>query len=209
MSTPSALPPLGGAKSRRADAPIAVQFLDRWSPRAFTDAPMSEPDLMGILEAARWAPSASNAQPWRFTYALRGDAFWNGYVGLLNENNQRWAGKAAALVAVLSSRYIVAPNGEASVSRTHSFDAGCAWGYLALQAHLNGWAAHAMAGFDVERARNFLQLPSAYVLEAFVAIGRQGGVDTLPMGLRARELPSQRRPLADSVSAGRFKGDRP
>lgn len=161
---------------------------------------------MALLEAARWAPSASNVQPWRFVYSLRGDAFWHGHVGLLNENNQKWAASAAALVIILSSRYVVAPSGDASISKTHSFDAGCAWGYLALQAHLSGWAAHAMAGFDGERARGLLAVPPAFAVEAMVAIGRQGTVDALPIGLRARELPSQRRPLADSVSAGKFKG---
>ncbi len=203
-SLPTASPSVGGARSRRADFPIAGQFLDRWSPRAFTDAQITEPDLLGILEAGRWAPSASNVQPWRFVYSLRGDAHWNGFVSTLTENNQKWAGRASALVAVLSSRFIVAPDGEATVSRTHSFDAGCAWGFLALQAHLNGWAAHGMAGFDPARARTLLQVPQSFAIEAFVAIGRQGPVDVLPVGLRARELPSQRRPLADSVAAGKF-----
>ena len=142
-SIPLAPGVLAGARSRRADFPVAVQFIDRWSPRAFTDETMTEADLLGVLEAARWAPSASNAQPWRFCYSLRGDAHWAGYLGVLNETNQRWARRAAALVVVLSSRYIVAPSGEASVSRTHAFDTGCAWGFLALQAHLSGWAAHA------------------------------------------------------------------
>ena len=198
--------PMSGARSRRADYPVSLQFLDRWSPRAFTESPIAEPDLMAILEAARWAPSASNVQPWRFAYSLRGDAFWRPYVGLLNENNQKWAASAAALVVILSSRYVVAPNGDASISKTNSFDAGCAWGYLALQAHLSGWAAHAMAGFDVEKTRGLLAVPPAYAVEAVVAIGRQGTVDALPIGLRARELPSQRRPLADSVFAGKFTG---
>jgi nitroreductase len=197
---------MGGARSRRSEFPVSLQFLDRWSPRAFTDDPISEPDLMGILEAARWAPSNSNAQPWRFAYSMRGDTFWPQYLGLLNDNNRRWADKAAALVVILSSRFIVAPNGEASVSRTHSFDAGCAWGYLALQAHLSGWAAHCMAGFDMERTRGALGVPPAFVVEAIVAVGRQGTIDKLPLNLRARELPSQRRPLQDSVSAGRFRG---
>ncbi|MBP7567006.1 MAG: nitroreductase family protein [Burkholderiaceae bacterium] len=197
---------LAGARSRRADFPVSVQFIDRWSPRAFTDEAMTEADVLGVLEAARWAPSASNAQPWRFCYSLRGDAHWGGYLGVLNDTNQRWVKRAAALVVVLSSRYIVAPSGEASVSRTHSFDAGCAWGFMALQAHLSGWAAHAMAGFDAERLRALLGVPLAFNIEAVVALGRQGTVDLLPMALQPRELPSQRRPLADSVSAGRFSG---
>lgn len=205
-SNPAPTGALGGARSRRADFPVAVQFLDRWSPRSFTDATIPEPDLMGILEAARWAPSANNVQPWRFVYSLRDDAHWAGFVNLLNENNQRWAVKAAALVFILSARFSVAPNGEASVFRTHSFDTGCAWGFLALQAHLNGWATHGMAGYDPERARALLQVPQTFNIEAAVAIGRQGPVDLLPMALQPRELPSQRRPVIDSVSVGKFKG---
>ena len=204
--TPGAPNGLGGARSRRADFPVAVQFLDRWSPRAFTEEPMTQADLMGVLEAARWAPSSSNVQPWRFAYSLRGDEHWAGYVSVLNENNQRWARRAAALVVLLSSRFVVAPNGEASVSRTHAFDTGCAWGFLALQAHLSGWAAHAMAGFEAERARALIGVPMSYTIEAVVALGRQGTVDVLPMGLQPRELPSQRRPLVDSVFAGKFTG---
>src|SRR4029079_10675808 len=90
------------ANSRTADYPIEALFLERWSPRAFTDEPISERDLLTLLEAARWAPSSFNSQPWRFLYARRGTEPWAQFLGLLNEYNQSWAKNAAALLILVS-----------------------------------------------------------------------------------------------------------
>ncbi|CAH1661283.1 hypothetical protein CHELA1G11_12409 [Hyphomicrobiales bacterium] len=137
--------------------PIHQVFLDRWSPRAFTDAEIPLETLKVILEAARWAPSAFNAQPWRFLYARRGDANWETFLGSLNAFNRSWAAHAGALVFVVSRATMRPPGGEEDVpSYSHSFDAGAAWGFLALQATLLGWHSHAMTGFDHENAPNNL-----------------------------------------------------
>ncbi|SIP91754.1 Nitroreductase [Rhizobium sp. RU35A] len=194
------------ANTRKADHPVAEVFTGRWSPRAFTDATISEQELLGLLEAARWAPSAFNAQPWRFIYALRGDAVWQPILGALLPFNQSWAEKASALVIVASATRFTAPGKtEPSDNGSHTFDAGTAWGYLALQAHMAGWASHAMAGFDKQAMAKAVNLPEGHVLHAAVAIGKQGDASLLPEALQAREVASPRLPLSETVVHGVFK----
>ncbi len=84
------------SNSRDTDYPVDPLFLDRWSPRAYDGKPMPKDDVLTILDAARWAPSASNQQPWRFVYGLNGSAEWENFVGLLMEGNQRWAKNSSA-----------------------------------------------------------------------------------------------------------------
>lgn len=192
--------------TRKADHPVADVFTARWSPRAFTDATMSKQDLLGLLEAARWAPSAFNAQPWRFIYALRGDAGWQPILDAILPFNQSWAKNASALVIIASATKFTAPGKtEASDNGSHTFDAGTAWGYLALQAHMSGYAAHAMAGFDKAAMAKAVNLPEDHVLHAAVAIGTQGPASLLPEGLQAREVPSPRQPLDTLAVHGAFK----
>lgn len=179
--------------SRQATHPVHPQFPGRSSPRAFTDRQLTPQDIEHIVEAARWAPSASNKQPWHFAYALRGDANWAAFSTIPNEANRRWCLNAGALVAVLSDK---------TASAKHSFDTGCAWGYLALQAHHMGLAVHAMAGIDMEAARKALNLGDAWVLECVVAIGERGDASTLPPDLAEREVPSPRKPLGEILTAG-------
>ncbi|MFD1746146.1 nitroreductase family protein [Rhizobium helianthi] len=194
------------ANTRKADHPVAEFFPGRWSPRAFTDAEMSEQDLLTILEAARWAPSAFNAQPWRFVYSLRNDESWDAILGALVPANQSWAKNASALVVVASQTHSVPPGKTEPVENgTHAFDTGAAWGYLALQAHISGFAAHAMAGFDTLAMAQAVGLPEGYVLHATVAVGQQGDPASLPEALQARELASPRHPLALRAFHGKFK----
>jgi nitroreductase len=193
------------ANSRTAEHPIDPLFLERWSPRAFTDETISERDLLTLLEAARWAPSSFNSQPWRFLYARRDTAHWPQFLGLLNEYNQSWAKKAAALV-ILASKTTLLPRGadKEVPSYTHSLDAGAAWANLALQATRSGWAAHGMAGFDVPRTAAELGVPPDYRVEAAIAVGRPGDKSLLPESLRAREQPSDRLALSQLAMEGRF-----
>jgi nitroreductase len=193
---------------RAADHPIDSVFLERWSPRAFTDEAMPPAELLRILEAARWAPSSFNAQPWRFLYAHRDSADWSTFLGLLGEFNQVWASRAAVLLFVASKTVMRPPGAAADVpSYTHSFDAGAAWGYLALQATHLGWHSHGMAGFDRERAPLELNLGPLYRVEAAVAIGRLGDPSTLTEAMRAREGPSGREPLSRIAFEGTFPAD--
>jgi nitroreductase len=195
------------ANSRTADHPIDPLFLERWSPRAFTGEAIPEAELMTLLEAARWAPSCYNSQPWRFLYARRDAEGWPRFLGLLVPYNQSWAKNAAALVILVSKTTLLPPGTEKEIpARTHSLDAGAAWANLALQAVRSGWAAHGMAGFDVERTAAELGVPSDYRVEAAIAIGRQGDKSLLPEALQAREKPSARMPLSQLAMEGRFTG---
>jgi len=165
-----------------------------------------------MLEAARWAASSYNSQPWRFLYALRDTSAWERFLSLLVPFNQSWAKKSSALVFMVSSPTMRSPRSGIEVpSPTHSFDAGTASGYFALQASLMGWCVHGMAGFDAERAFEELNIPKGYKVEAVYAVGKKGDPAGLPEELRARELPSDRRSLAELAFEGGLAGvtDRP
>lgn len=188
---------------RRADHAIDAQFTERWSPRSFTAAAVSEAEILPLFEAARWAPSASNNQPWRFAYGLRGDAGFAKIADGLVPFNRAWAEKAAALV-VVASRSTVLRDGVENPNPWHVFDAGSSWMAFALQAHLSGLAAHAMGGFDAQILAENLAVPQGYVLHAVIAVGHRGDPSSLPEGLQAREAPSPRLPLSQIVGRGGF-----
>ncbi|MBF8781210.1 nitroreductase family protein [Pseudomonas fulva] len=190
---------------RVADYAIDEQFINRWSPRAFSDEPISEQILLSFLEAARWAPSAYNSQPWRFLFARRGTPNWERYLQLLVPFNRSWAQHASALVVIISKTTFTAPGAEEeSPALWHTFDTGSAWAHLALQASLSGWHTHGMAGFDKELARRELKIPEGYEVHAMVAIGKLGDKASLAEGLQAREAPSSRRPLSELAAEGDF-----
>ncbi|MFT3973986.1 MAG: nitroreductase family protein [Amaricoccus sp.] len=191
--------------ARSPEHPVDALFTDRWSPRSFDGTPLSEAQILTILEAASWAPSAYNAQPWRFIYALKGTPEFDRLLGLLVEFNQSWAKEAGALVFIVSRTHLDAKDGaEAQPIYSHSFDAGAAWAQLALQAHLLGLHAHGMTGLDFARSPAALGLPEGYRVEAAVAIGTRADAGRLPEPLRARETPSPRKPLAEIAFRGSF-----
>jgi nitroreductase len=196
---------MSSSTPRVADHPVDPQFLNRWSPRAFTGEEISEEAVQTFLEAARWAPSSYNSQPWRFVYARRGTAHWDRLLGLLNEFNQSWAKNASVLLIVISKETFVGPDGKESPALWHTFDTGSAWAYLALQASLSGWHAHGMAGFDKQKSVTELGVPAGYTVEAAVAIGRLGDKKILPEGMQSREAPSPRQPVASFAFEGQFK----
>ncbi|MDE1916259.1 MAG: nitroreductase family protein [Sphingomonadales bacterium] len=189
---------------RIADHPIDAHILERWSPRSFDASELTEAELNTLFEAARWAPSAYNYQPWRFAWALRGDAYWDDYVSALMPFNASWASKASALLFILSDRMIVPPGkSEPQPAGTASFDAGAAWGLMALQATKLGLSTHAMAGFDPVRAAQVTHAGDRYKVEVAVAIGRRGDVSALPEALQSREGPSGRLPVKEISFNGR------
>jgi nitroreductase len=190
---------------RTATHPIDPLFLQRWSPRAFDGSKLSDTELFTILEAARWAPSSFNHQPWRFIYAHRDSADWERFVGLLMPFNAMWARHAAVLLFILSDTMIQLPRATAqSVSHSHSFDAGAAWAFMALQATRMGIATHGMSGVDFDRARKELSVPASFKIEAAIAIGRAADKSKLPPEMQAREAPNGRRHLTEFVMEGRF-----
>jgi nitroreductase len=190
-----------GREFRSADHPIAPEFLDRWSPRAMSGEDIPRDVLMTMFEAARWAPSSSNIQPWRMLYALRSSHEWPMFLGLLTEGNRVWAHNAAALVLFVS-RKINDRTGRPSV--THSFDTGAAWAYFSLQGSMLGVVVHGMQGFDYARAQTELGIPEEFRIEAMIAVGRPGQRDSLPPALQEREQPNDRRKLSDTVCEGKW-----
>ena len=193
---------------RQADHPIDPLFLERWSPRAFDGSDLPDADLMAIFEAARWAPSAFNSQPWRFLYAKNGDGNWERFLSLLIPWNQSWAHSASVLVYILSDiTPMTGKDGAPQESHSHSFDSGAAWVSLALQATRMGYHAHGMSGIQFDLARAELAIPERYRLEAACVIGRIGDPAILTEKLQAREFPSGRKPQGDFVFAGSFPSD--
>ncbi|KAF1020596.1 MAG: malonic semialdehyde reductase RutE [Paracidovorax wautersii] len=194
------------ASARQPEHNVNPLFIDRWSPRAFTGEAIGEQDLLTILEAGRWAPSAYNVQPWRFIYARAGTPAWGPLFATLNAFNQSWAQRASALIIVTSANESVSPGStEAKPNPSYEFDAGAAWGYIALQTTLLGWHAHAMAGFDKDLARSSLGIPANYTVQAAVAIGRHSEDKSfLPEGLQSRDVPSPRLPVKAIAAEGRF-----
>ena len=190
--------------ARKAAYPINPVFLERWSPRAFDGSNMPKEHLLTILEAARWAPSAFNLQPWRFLYAVRGDENWMRFKDMLIPWNQEWAESASVLLYILSDSMTETKWGGEQISHSHSFDAGAAWACLALQASLMSYHAHAMTGVDFDRARTDLGIPSRFRIEAAAVVGRIGDPAILSEKLRAREVPSSRKSVTEFAFSGNF-----
>ncbi|ENH98093.1 nitroreductase [Gracilibacillus halophilus YIM-C55.5] len=180
---------------RKADYAIDDMFLQRWSPRAFSDEEIDEETLMSVLEAARWAPSGSNKQPWHFVIA-RNQEDRERFQSFIMDGNRVWCDKAPAYVLILSDR---------EAGGSHAFDAGTAWGFLSLQAMKKGLITHAMGGFHKDQAREELGIPEKYDVHAVIAIGYQDEMEKLDEQLQEREKPSDRRKLADSLTEGTFK----
>lgn len=193
---------------RRPDHAIDPLFHERWSPRAFDGSTIDEETLASLFEAARWAPSAYNVQPWRFLHARRDTPDWDVFLRGLIAFNRGWAKDASVLVYILSDTVMGAGGDKPPTpSHSHSFDAGAAWAQLALQAHRMGLATHGMTGLEFDTAREVLAVPERFRIEATIAIGRRGDPAILPEGLRARETPSDRRPIGAFSAAGAFPAD--
>ncbi len=199
----TATPPADATVARESHHPVDPIFVRRWSPRAFDRSVIPDADLMTIFEAARWSPSAFNTQPWRLLYAKRESADWERFLSLLIPWNQGWAHNASVLI-YLCSDTLMESKGKTSPSHTHSFDTGAAWASMALQATMLGYYAHGMAGVEWDRVREALKVPGRFRVDAACVIGRVGSLDVLDEKLQAREVPSDRKPIADFAFAGDF-----
>jgi len=184
---------------RQAEYDVDPVYLRRWSPRSFSEREVPLDTLMSLFEAARWAPSANNEQPWRFIVA-RTEEERKLFYSFIHESNRVWCENAPALVAVAS----VGTSSRGTPNRTHAFDAGAAWGLLALEAVRKGLITHAMGGFDREKARLALGVPDDVELHAIVAIGYRGPKETLPPHLQEREKPSSRKSIRETVFFGLY-----
>jgi nitroreductase len=172
-------------------------FLKRWSPRAFADREVSSDDLKKIFEAARWAASSYNEQPWRFFVGRRGDATYQKIFDSLVEFNQGWAKSAPVLILSVASKKFQ-HNGSPNLFALH--DTGAATAILGLQATALGLHTHSMAGLDRDKARKAFNVPEDFEIGAVTALGYFGDPDTLPEQLRTTEVaPRQRKSLNQIV----------
>jgi len=189
-------------RSRKSTYPINPLILKRWSPRSMTGEDLDNEEIMSLFEAARWAPSSYNNQPWRFIYAKRNTEHWDRLFNLLADGNRIWAKNSALLVVVISRKkfeYNEKP------ARTHQFDAGAAWENLALEAFSRGIVAHGMQGFDYDNARINLEIPPNFEVMAMIAIGKKGHRVSLSTELQEKEKLSDRKPLKDIVMEGFYR----
>ena len=185
-------------ENRKPGHSILPLFYQRWSPRAI-GRDMNEEDLKALFEAARWAPSSYNNQSWRFIYGTHEDGSFQNFSNLLNDFNRGWAEKGYALI-VIASKTTFDHNGEESI--THSFDSGAAWQNLALEAARRGLVAHGMQGFDYGQAREELEIPGDYDIEAMIAVGSREDESRLPEDSRVK--PNGRKDLTEITSKGKF-----
>ena len=188
---------------RIAHPKVEKLIVDRWSPRAFDGSEIPQEDLEVVFEAAGWAPSAYNVQPWTFLYARRGDANWDLLLSQLIEFNQSWAKDASAIVYIVSDKYMRAETGNTE-NHSHSFDAGAAWALAALQAQALGYHTHGMTGIKFGEAEAALGIPADHRLEAAFVIGKAAGKEVLPEFLQEREVPSNRKPVSETARPGKF-----
>jgi nitroreductase len=186
--------------TRKLEHPADSQFIHRTSPRAMSGEALTREDLLPLFEAARWAPSCANSQPWRFVYALAGTPAFDAFFATLAPGNQAWCKRAGALV--LTCANTIMSNG--SPSPTPAFDAGAAWMSFALQASLSGLVVHGMAGFDSAKGREVAHVPEDHQVIMMIAVGRPGKIDDLPEAYRAREEPTPRQSVEWFLREGSF-----
>ena len=183
--------------------PLHPVLADRWSTRAYDGSPVDESALTALLEAARWAPSAMNAQPWRFLVGRRGlegaDTTWQAIHASLAEGNRLWADRASVLIVATART----SNADGTPRGVGPYELGLAVAQLSMQAHADGLHVHQMGGFDPDAVRFTLNVPDDFTPYVVLAIGRRGDDDHLPEFLRAREAAARERlPLAEIAFAG-------
>ncbi|HUL41069.1 MAG TPA: nitroreductase family protein [Burkholderiales bacterium] len=175
----------------------------RWSPRAFEESkPVSRGQVMALLEAARWAPSCSAAEPWRYLIwdRYRDPASWQKAFECLSEGNQVWVKNAPLLLASVASSQF---EQSGKPNRWGQHDTGAASENLVLQAVALGLAAHQMGGFDADKLCERFSIPAGYAPMAMIAVGYQADPEILPAEIKARELgPRARRPLGEKFFEG-------
>lgn len=190
-------------KTAETLVPIHELIGRRWSPRAFSKRPVEPDKLLSLFEAARWAASSNNEQPWAFLVATREDRKnYEDVIGVLVEFNRAWADKAPVLILAFAHTQF---EKDGRVNRHAFYDLGQAVANLTLQATALGLATHSMAGFNVEAARERFNVPSGWEPATMIALGYPGDPDSLAEKLRQRELAQrQREPLLQFVFSGEW-----
>ena len=190
-------------KPAPSDYPVHELIRERWSPRAFADKLVAQNVLRSIFEAARWAPSSNNEQPWAYLVAARDDKEnFEKVLSVLVEFNANWA-KGAAVLAIAVAELAFAKN--SAPNRNAQYDTGAATALLSVEATAHGLSVHQMAGFDPEKARHAFGIPAGWEAIAAIAIGYAGDPASLPQPLKDREMaPRTRKPIAEFVMAGHW-----
>ncbi len=183
------------------DVPLSELVRHRWSPRSYSDKAVPSDVLRGLFEAARWAPSSSNLQPWTYVVATKDDPEnFAKMLSTLVEFNAGWAKHAPVLA--LSVAQVKMPK-DGSPNRWAMHDVGSASAQLTFEANSHGLLIHQMAGFDPEKARQVFHIPQDWEPVAAMTIGYPGDPQSLPERLRERELaPRTRKPLSEFVITG-------
>lgn len=190
---------------RQPDNPIDPLFVNRWSSRSYDARPMPKSDLLSIIEAARWAPSAFNIQPWRFIYVERTAPNWEEVISLMDPQNASWGKDAAAIIFLVSDTVVTVPDtGEMLPADYNSFDAGSAWAQLGLQAHLLGYSTRAVAGIYHDQAKTYFTVPDRFKVEIAILVGKRAAPEKLPDPLHLQETPSPRLPFNQIAFEGSF-----
>lgn len=184
---------------RPTDFEVHPYILNRWSSRAFDDRQIPEETLFSLFEAARFAPSANNEQPWRYVIARTKEDRERFYT-FINEGNRAWCERAPVLAVLAAKR----TSSRGNPMRTYAFDTGASWGMLAVEAKYRGLNTRAMGGFDGAKAKETLSLSDDYEPMIVIAIGYPGDAGTLPEELRERNGPTPRKPREEIVKEGRF-----
>jgi len=190
-------------KAADTRVPIHDLLRRRWSPRAFADRSVEPEKLQSLFEAARWAPSSYNEQPWRFICCTKDHpADHERFLSILAEGNVPWARHAPVLILSVANTQFT-HNGKPNRHALH--DVGLAAENLVIQAVALGLVVHQMAGYDAAKARTVFGVPDDYEPAAAIAVGYQGDPDRLPQPLRDREAaPRTRKPLEEIVFGGRW-----
>ena len=189
---------VGHVKQANTTEEVLPAVRKRWSPRAFADRDVTKTDLRKIFEAARWAPSSNNEQPWRFIVGLRGSDTYQKIGSSLVQFNQAWALNAPVLILGVARKRF--SRGE-SENDYNLYDLGAATGFITLQAAALGLVTHQMAGYDKHAARKALEIPEEFDLGSVMALGYQGEPSTLTNEkmLEQETLPRSRKPLNEIV----------
>ena len=192
-------------KTASTKVPVHPLLAERWSPRGFDGAhELGDRALTALLEAARWAPSAQNSQPWRFLVTRRGEEAHDQLFAALAPGNRAWAGTASALVLV-AARTV---GDEGDPQPWALYDTGQAVAALVTQAQADGLAVHQMGGFDTGTVRAEFGLGDALTPVVVLAIGRRDSTADLPEPFAARETaPRTRRPVSDLLLPARSEPD--
>ncbi|MDX8431639.1 MAG: nitroreductase family protein [Candidatus Algichlamydia australiensis] len=187
---------------RKPEHLILPEILNRWYSRAMNGESISDEELMTLFDAARWAPSSYNGQPWRFIYVKREDPEWEQFLDLLIDFNKNWAKNAGAIICTISRKTFTHND---KPCKTHSFDTGAAWMGLAIQGVSMNLVVHGMEGFSYKRAREILEIPDEYEVEMMIAVGRPGLKESLPEDMQKMEKMSDRNPINSFAMKGKYK----